>query len=121
MPYVPRAATTASCAHCGTPFESRNLRRKYCSSSCNVLASYARTGQRANRPTKADLEKTVAEMKELVNQLRGEKLKERMLGLRDELAAVEPAAAGPHDQLRKLLGIDPPAASKPARKRTKRP
>jgi ribosomal protein L12E/L44/L45/RPP1/RPP2 len=60
-------------------------------------------------------------MKELVNQLRGEKLKERMLGLRDELAAVEPAAAGPHDQLRKLLGIDPPAASKPARKRTKRP
>ena len=75
MPYIPRIATTASCAHCGAPFESRNLRRKYCSNSCNVLASYTRTGQRAKRPTKADLEQTVTEMRELVNQLRGGQLK----------------------------------------------
>jgi hypothetical protein len=73
-------------------------------------------------------------MKELVNQLRSGQLKERMLSLRDELTAVETPAAGPHDLLRKqLLGVkdklvatgrlaaDPPAASKPARKRTKRP
>lgn len=121
MPYIPRAATPASCAHCGAPFESRNLRRKYCSSSCNVLASYARTGQRAKRPTKADLEQTVAEMRELVNQLRGGQLKQQMLALKDKLVATDPPAAGPHDQLRQLMGIDPPAASKPARKRTKRP
>jgi hypothetical protein len=119
MPYIPRAITVVSCAHCGTPFESRNLRRKYCSNSCNVLASYARTGQRANRPTKADLEQTVAEMRELVNQLRGGQLKEKMLGLKDELTEV--TTERPHAQVRKLLGIDPPTASKPARKRTKRP
>jgi hypothetical protein len=121
MPYIPRAATTANCTHCGTPFESRNLRRKYCSSSCNVLASYARTGQRAKRPTKADLEKTVAEMKELVNELRAGQLKEKMLNLKDELAAVETPAAGKYDHIRQILGIDPPVASKPVRKRTRRP
>ncbi len=60
-------------------------------------------------------------MRELVNQLRGGQLKERMLGLRDKLEATDPPATGPHDQLRQLLGIDPPVASKPARKRTKRP
>jgi len=81
------------------------LRRKYCSNSCNVLASYARTGQRANRPTKADLEKTVSEMKGLLDQLRREQLKERMLVLKDKMEVV----------------VDPPAASKPPRRRTKRP
>jgi len=121
MAYIPRAATTASCAHCGTTFESRNLRRKYCSSSCNVLASYARTGQRAKRPTKADLEQTVAEMRELLNQLRAGQLKERMLDLKDELVTVEVPPTSKYDNLRQTLGIDPPAASKPARKRTKRP
>jgi hypothetical protein len=121
MPYIPRAITVVNCAHCGAPFESRNLRRKYCSNSCNVLASYARTGQRANRPTKADLEQTVAEMRELVNQLRAGHLKKQMLGLKDELTAVKPPTEGQHAQLRKLLGIDPAAASKPVRKRTKRP
>ena len=104
MPYIPRSTTVVSCAHCGTPFESRNLRRKYCSNSCNVLASYARTGQRANRPTKADLEQTVAEMKELVDQLRRGQLKEQMLRLKDGLVAT-----------------GAPAASKPPQKRTKRP
>ena len=104
MPYIPRAPTVASCAHCGTPFESRNLRRKYCSNSCNVLASYARTGQRANRPTKADLEQTVAEMKELVDQLRRGQLKEQMRVLKD-----------------KLVATDAPTASKPPQRRAKRP
>lgn len=97
------------------------MRRKYCSSSCNVLASYARTGQRAKRPTKADLEQTVAEMRELVNQLRAGQLKEQMLALKDKLVAVEEPDAGKYDQLRQILGIDPPVASKPTRKRTKRP
>jgi uncharacterized coiled-coil protein SlyX len=80
------------------------LRRKYCSNSCNVLASYARTGQRTKHPTKADLEQTVAEMRELVDQLRRGQLKEQMRGLKD-----------------KLMAMDPPAASKPPQKRTKRP
>jgi hypothetical protein len=60
-------------------------------------------------------------MRELVNQLRRGQLKEQMQGLRDKMEATDPPAAGPHDQLRQLLGIDPPATSKPARKRTKRP
>jgi len=101
MPYIPRAITVVNCAHCGAPFESRNLRRKYCSNSCNVLASYARTGQRANRPTKADLEKTVMEMKELVGQLRREQLKEQMQELKG-----------------KLTTTDPPAGRKPPKKRS---
>jgi hypothetical protein len=89
MPYIPRAITVVNCAHCGAPFESRNLRRKYCSNSCNVLASYARTGQRANRPTKADLERTVAEMKELVDQLRRGQLKEQMRDLKSKLITTD--------------------------------
>jgi hypothetical protein len=67
-------------------------------------------------------------MRELVNQLRGGQLKERMLGLRDKLEATDPPTAGLHDQLReqllglkdKLVASDPPTASKPPRKRTKR-
>ena len=66
MPYTPRSATTASCAHCGQPFEQRNLRRKYCSNSCNVLASYARTGSREARPSKADLERSLVTLIELM-------------------------------------------------------
>jgi hypothetical protein len=42
MPYVPRAAVAASCAHCGVSFDARHLRRKYCCNSCNVLAARAR-------------------------------------------------------------------------------
>lgn len=68
MPYVPRAATTIKCAHCKKPFESRHASRKYCSNSCNVLASYERTGYRGEpRATRADLEKTVAKLMALVN------------------------------------------------------
>lgn len=66
MPYVPRPATTASCAHCGQAYEQRNLRRKYCSNSCNVLASYARTGSREPRISKADLERSLATLIELM-------------------------------------------------------
>ena len=47
MPYVPRAAVAASCAHCGFAFEARHLRRKYCCNSCNVMASEARKKARA--------------------------------------------------------------------------
>ena len=42
MPYVPRAAVAALCAHCGVAFAARHLRRKYCCNSCNVLAARAR-------------------------------------------------------------------------------
>ncbi|GAB3299486.1 hypothetical protein ACFQT0_31480 [Hymenobacter humi] len=59
MPYLPRPETTQACAHCGQLFAARHLRRKYCCNSCNVLASYARTGRRAAGPSKADLEAVV--------------------------------------------------------------
>lgn len=68
MPYIPRPATTRNCAHCGQPFESRHLRRKYCSNSCNVLASYKRTGRRGDaRPTKGDLENTLKAVMEMLH------------------------------------------------------
>ncbi len=67
MPYVPRPATTIKCAHCKTAFESRHASRKYCSNSCNVLASYERTGYRGEpRASRADLERTLAKMMELM-------------------------------------------------------
>lgn len=66
MPYVPRPATTAHCAHCNGTFEKRHASRKYCSNSCNVQASYARTGYREARATRADLEQMLAEMKQLL-------------------------------------------------------
>jgi endogenous inhibitor of DNA gyrase (YacG/DUF329 family) len=90
MPYVPRPTTTVSCAHCGTHFASRNLRRKYCSNSCNVLASYARTGRRAeSQATKADLEKALVEMRDLVRQIKQDQLKKKMLALKTRLEASE--------------------------------
>lgn len=70
MPYVPRPVTTAQCAHCNASFEKRHASRKYCSNSCNVLASYARTGYRSEgRPTRAELELTLAKLTELVATL----------------------------------------------------
>ncbi len=67
MPYVPRPATTAQCAHCNATFEKRHASRKYCSNSCNVQASYARTGYRSEgRPTRAELEQTLAKMTQMV-------------------------------------------------------
>lgn len=86
MPYIPRPTTTVSCAHCGSAFASRNLRRKYCSNSCNVLASYARNGRKTERVTKADLENAVTEMKGLIKQLKREQLKADMKILKATLA-----------------------------------
>jgi hypothetical protein len=70
MPYVPNPPTTGVCAFCNKTFEKRHASRKYCSNSCNVQASYARTGYRGElRATRADLEKMVAEMKQLLGQI----------------------------------------------------
>lgn len=67
MPYVPRPPDTIKCAHCKKPFERRHASRKYCSNSCNVLASYERTGYRGEpRASRADLERTLAKMMELM-------------------------------------------------------
>lgn len=83
MPYVPRPATTIKCAHCKTPFESHHASRKYCSNSCNVLASYERTGYRGEpRASRADLERTLAKMMELMK-------------VKSELATDKPAAPKP--------------------------
>jgi hypothetical protein len=71
MPYVPRPATTAQCAHCGGSFEKKHASRRYCSNSCNVQASYARTGYREGRATRADLEQALARMTELVELVTG--------------------------------------------------
>ena len=68
MPYVPRPATTAQCAHCGANFEKKHASRRYCSNSCNVQASYARTGYRTEgRLTRADLEQALAKMMAMMN------------------------------------------------------
>jgi hypothetical protein len=70
MPYTPRPVTVHACAHCGQPYESRHLRRKYCSNSCNVLASYARTGrQREPRLSRSDLEHVVSTVMALVGEV----------------------------------------------------
>ncbi len=67
MPYVPRPPDTIKCAHCKKPFERRHASRKYCSNSCNVLASYERTGYRGGpRVSRADLESALAKMMELM-------------------------------------------------------
>ncbi len=67
MPYVPRPPDTIKCAHCKKPFERRHASRKYCSNSCNVLASYERTGYRGEpRASRADLERALAKMMELM-------------------------------------------------------
>ena len=42
MSFIPRQPIPAVCAYCRTAFEARHLRRKYCCSSCNVLAAQAR-------------------------------------------------------------------------------
>lgn len=42
MTYVSREPRLAACIHCGEPFIASTLARKYCSNSCNVLASNAR-------------------------------------------------------------------------------
>jgi hypothetical protein len=81
MPYVPRQATTALCAHCQAPFEKKHASRKYCSNPCNVQASYARNGRPGgDRPTRAELELMYAKMMALMN-------------ITPELATTSPVAA----------------------------
>jgi signal transduction histidine kinase len=65
-----------------------------------VLASYARTGRRAEKPSKADLEKAVAEMRELVEQLKTAQLKEKILKLKDQLIATDFSTASKPPQKR---------------------
>jgi hypothetical protein len=112
MPYVPRPTTSAQCAHCNATFEKRHASRKYCSNSCNVQASYARTGYREARATRADLEQILADMKQL------------MLG---KLAPAPPkpaakaAATKPAPKITKPTSLAPAAkaaATKPAKKIT---
>jgi hypothetical protein len=103
MPYVPRPATTIKCAHCKTAFESRHASRKYCSNSCNVLASYERTGYRGEpRATRADLERTVAKLMALVN-------------VKPALATGQPAAKALTKKPAAKAAVKP-TASKPAAK-----
>jgi hypothetical protein len=69
MPYVPRPSTEVACAHCGTPFLQQHRRRKYCCNSCNVLASYQRTGRRGSAsPTKAELAQVLTQVLALVQE-----------------------------------------------------
>ena len=98
MPYVPRPATTAQCAHCNATFEKRHASRKYCSNSCNVQASYARTGYRSEgRATRADLEQMLAEMKQL------------MLGQLPPAPAAKAAATKPKKKIAKPTAPAPAA------------
>ncbi len=112
MPYVPRPATTIKCAHCKTAFESHHASRKYCSNSCNVLASYARTGYRGEpRASRADLERTLAKMMELM------KVKPDLAPR--EQAAPRPAAkaaAKPPTPKPTVKAATKPAVKKPAAK-----
>ncbi len=67
MPYTPRPATTALCAHCSEPFQKKHASKKYCSNTCNVKASYARNGRPGEpRATRADLERTLAKVMEML-------------------------------------------------------
>jgi hypothetical protein len=69
MPYVPRPSTEVACAHCGTPFLQQHRRRKYCCNSCNVLASYQRTGRRGPAsPSKAELAQVLTQVLALVQE-----------------------------------------------------
>jgi hypothetical protein len=59
MAYQPRPTTPVTCAYCAQVFAARHVRRRYCSKSCNVRASYARTGRRG-QPAGANLPRAVA-------------------------------------------------------------
>jgi hypothetical protein len=98
MPYVPRPAATIKCAHCKKPFLSNHASRKYCSNSCNVLASYERTGYRGEpRASRADLERTIAKLMELVN-------------VKPQLAAGKPNAPKPAAKAAATTPTKKPAA-----------
>jgi hypothetical protein len=130
MPYVPRPATTAQCAHCGADFEKKHASRKYCSNSCNVQASYARTGYRAEgRPSRADLEQAVARMTELVELVTGKPQQAGKAAATKSAAPIAKATATKPKPAKKAVstvkkGITTPApaakaaATKPKKKKT---
>ena len=126
MPYVPRPPDTIKCAHCKKPFERRHASRKYCSNSCNVLASYERTGYRGEpRASRADLERALSKMMELMKVspptlATGKPAPKALAKKPAAKAAVKPAAPKPAP---KALAKKPaakaavkPAPSKPAAK-----
>jgi hypothetical protein len=114
MPYVPRPPDTIKCAHCKKLFERRHASRKYCSNSCNVLASYERTGYRGEpRATRADLERTVAQLMALVN------IKPALVAT-SKPAAPKPAAKAAVKQVPKPAK-PAPLATKPAKKVAPKP
>ncbi len=137
MPYVPRPPDTIKCAHCKKPFERRHASRKYCSNSCNVLASYERTGYRGEpRATRADLERTVAQLMALVNvkpalvatgKPTAPKPAPKALTKKPAAkAAVKPASKTAKPATKPPKKVAPPAAKaitppKPAKKAAKRP
>lgn len=63
MPYIPRAPRLISCAHCNVEFYASHLKRRYCSNSCNVLASYARNGRTKLERAQKEIKLLVARSK----------------------------------------------------------
>ncbi len=101
MPYVPRPATTIKCAHCKTAFESHHASRKYCSNSCNVLASYERTGYRGEpRASRADLERMLAKVMEMTE----------LMQLQTKLSPSKPATPKPAAKAAAKPAVKKPAA-----------
>jgi predicted lipid-binding transport protein (Tim44 family) len=128
MPYVPRQATTAQCAHCKASFEKKHASRKYCSNSCNVQANYARNGRPSDgRATRADLELALAKMTQLVELVTGKSVPTAKKVATKPAAPAAKAAVTPAKSPKKTVstskkGITPPApaaeaaATKPKKK-----
>ena len=128
MPYVPRQATTAQCAHCNASFEKKHASRKYCSNSCNVQANYARNGRPSDgRATRADLELALAKMTQLVELVTGKSVPAAKKVATKPAALAVKTAVTPAKSPKKTVstskkGITPPvpaaeaAATKPKKK-----
>jgi hypothetical protein len=128
MPYVPRQATTAQCAHCNASFEKKHASRKYCSNSCNVQANYVRNGRPSDgRATRADLELALAKMTQLVELVTGKSVPAAKKVATEPAAPAAKAAVTPTKSPKKTVstskkGITPPvpaaeaAATKPKKK-----
>lgn len=128
MPYVPRQATTAQCAHCNASFEKKHASRKYCSNSCNVQANYARNGRPSDgRATRADLELALAKMTQLVELVTGKSVPAAKKVATKPAAPAAKTAVTPAKSPKKTVstskkGITPPvpaaeaAATKPKKK-----
>jgi hypothetical protein len=130
MPYVPRQATTAQCAHCNAFFEKKHASRKYCSNSCNVQANYARNGRPSDgRATRAELELALAKMTQLVELVTGKSVPAAKKVATKPAAPAAKTAVTPAKSPKKTVstskkGITPPvpaaeaAATKPKKKKT---